>query len=77
MPPKSVLQPPSQLGFTAEHHGKYRLQLSAMRELGMSAPTCGPSRATKAAADDDLAQARTCASRRDMLDFVLALSKHI
>ena len=75
MPPKSVLQPPSQLGITVEHYGKYRLQLSAMRELGMSAPIRGPSRATKAAADDDLAQARTCASRRDMLDFVLALSK--
>ena len=75
MPPKGILRPPSQLGFTIEHGRMYRLQLSAMRELGMSAPTNGPARATKAAAEGDLAQARTCASRRDMLDFVLALPK--
>ena len=45
-----------------------------MLDLGVRLPTYGPARSTRAAAEDDLARARKCESRRAMLDFVRQLS---
>ena len=73
MPPKGAFYPPHKLGSVLEHKGGYRLQLAAMPELGALHTTYGPTRATRAKANKDLAEARRCASRKDMLEFVRAL----
>ena len=75
MPPKGALLPPCSLGFVVEHYGGYRLHLSAMPELGTNSCTHGIRRPTEAEANEDWAKARTCASRKDMLEFVRGLNE--
>ena len=74
MPPKGVICPPARLGSVARNHGGHRLALRRMIDIGVQSNTYGPTRSTKAAAEDDLARARKCRSRRDMLEFVRRLS---
>ena len=70
-----LLRPPHELGIVVWNNGGFRVHLAAMLELGASSATRGPNRTTKAAANKDLAKARKCASRKEMLEFVRALHK--
>ena len=72
MPPKGALRPPCKLGFVQEHFGGYRLGLSAMPDQ-RTGNTWGKRRPTEAEANEDLAKAQACASRKDMLEFVRGL----
>ena len=74
MPPKGVICPPARLGSVTRHHGGHRLALRRMIDIGVQSNTYGPTRSTKAAAEDDLARARKCESRQAMVDFVRQLS---
>ena len=73
MPPKGSFSPPSTLGSVEDRNGSYRMQLPQMRDLRVKRPTHGPHRTTRAQAKKDLTAAQQCASRKDMLQFVLAL----
>ena len=65
--------PPGGVGIVVERFGRHRMQLARMTDLGVSTTTCGPSRATKAEAHQDLARARQSGTRKEMLEFVRTL----
>ena len=72
MPPKGVLNSPRRLGCVESHRNGYSLRI-LMREHGGNVR--GPTRATRAEAAEDLAKARQCTTRKDIVDFVGALSQ--
>ena len=69
----ALARPPCHLGRVLSHGGKYRVSLGKLRDLGILVNTRGPTRATKLEADRDLAEARKCGSRREVLDYVRGL----
>ena len=71
----ALARPPCHLGRVSSHGGKYRVSLGKLRDLGILVNTRGPTRATKLEADRDLAEARKCGSRREVLDYVRGLSR--
>ena len=76
MPPKGFICPPARVGsvFRHNHHG-HRLALPRMKDIGVLWKTYGPTRSTKAAAEEDLARARRCESRAAMVEFVRQLAR--
>ena len=76
MPPKGAVKPPHKLGTVVErNYGTFCLQLAPMPDLGVFQTTRGPTRATTAEANKDLAKAWTYAPREDILECVRKLSK--
>ena len=75
MPRKGVLQLPSKLGivYPSQHSG-YFVLLTRMPDIGEFKVVRGPLRETKKGAHLDLAKARECGSRREMVEFVRVLS---
>ena len=76
MPPKGALDPPHKLGFVVQHGEAYRMQLSAMPDLATFRATRGPVRKGLQAEEkayEDLANARTCETRKGMLVYVRKL----
>ena len=72
MPQKGVLNSPRRLGCVENQGNGYRLQINVAEHGGH---VRGPTRATRAEAEEDLAKARQCTTRKDMVDFVGALSQ--
>ena len=73
--PAARARSPCHLGRVFPNRGGYRVSLGKLRDLGILVNTRGPTRATKLEADRDLAEARKCGSRREVLDYVRGLSR--